>query len=216
MRSSRTWPWVVGAAVAGIAVGLLLGRTGQGTSNRPGRASSDSRSVRTSIASVATPSANRRTEPPPSPPRGPETGPAAIAPALAVPVDAASTSVTPPPPDEWEKIPIDRAFGESLGSIHTRQAFSKGMRHPDTFIPCVKQWRAPPQLDKVELETELRVRSEEGVLVVEDAVVLEGNVADADLEACVVEGYRGRRIPVTGMEPGRRFRLKWGGVVALR
>jgi hypothetical protein len=122
----------------------------------------------------------------------------------------------PPPADEWDKVPIDTHHGESLGSLPTRQAFSKGMRYPDTFIPCVKQWRAPPQLDKVELETELRVRSEEGALVVEDVVILDGNVADAALETCVIEGYRGRRIPVAGVESGRRFRLKWGGTVALK
>jgi hypothetical protein len=142
--------------------------------------------------------------------------PVPAAPAPATPDATAVATETPPPAVDWEEIPIDKAFGESLGNFPTRQAFSKGMRNPDTLIPCMKQWRAPPGLDKVELETELRVRSEEGALYVEDVVILEGNVSDEALETCVIEGYRGRRIPVTGMVPGRLYRLKWGGTVALR
>lgn len=137
-------------------------------------------------------------------------------PAPAAGTTAEDTAQVPLPPDEWEKIPIDRAFGESLGSFETRKVFATGMRGLDTFLPCVRSWKAPPSLDKVEIETELRLRSEEGVLVVEDRVILEGNVSDAALEECVISGSRGRRIPVPGVEPGRRFRIKWGGVAALK
>ena len=218
MKSSRTWPWVVGAAVAGIAVGLILGRTGQASAGRSGLTASEPRPVQAPTASAVAPSARPVVAPSVPAPRNPDPAPTAppAKPAPDEAVAAENTTLTPPPPDEWEKIPIDKAFGESLGSFPTRKAFSKGMMNPETFLPCVKQWKAPPQLDKVELETELRVRSEEGALVVEDVVILDGNVADAALETCVIEGYRGRRIPVSGVEPGRRYRLKWGGVAALR
>lgn len=121
-----------------------------------------------------------------------------------------------PARDEWTSIPIDRAAGETLGSFPTRQAFSKGMRNVRPVGACVKQWPAPPGLDMVELDVELRIRSAEGELVIEDAAIIEGNVADAVLEGCVISGYRGRRIPVAGVEPGRIYRIKWGGTVGLR
>lgn len=217
MRPSHSWPWVLGAAVAGVVVGLVLGRTGQTAAGRIEPPASPSRAARVPTSSVAAPPAGAEVAPssPVSRDLRPPAAPKGARPTAAEPINNESATAAAPSPDEWEKIPIDRAFGESLGSFETRKTFANGMRGLDAFLPCVRAWKAPPNLDKVEIETELRLRSEEGVLVVEDRVILEGNVSDAALEDCVVSGSRGRRIPVPGIEPGRRYRIKWGGVAAL-
>ncbi|MGA8890807.1 MAG: hypothetical protein WB493_04510 [Anaeromyxobacteraceae bacterium] len=217
MKASKSWPWVLGAAIAGVGVGLLLGRTGQAAPGRIDSAPPTSRTAR-APSTVVTPSpAGPVSESSPSASRRPgssSAAPSAKA-APAEPVAAENTTDAAPPPDDWQKIPIDKAFGESLGSWENRKAFAKGMKAVDPFFSCVRAWKAPAHLDKLEIETELRLRSEEGALVVEDRLMLEGNVSDAGLEECLISGSRGRRIPIPGIEPGRQYRINWGGMAAL-
>ncbi len=53
-------------------------------------------------------------------------------------------------------------------------------------------------------------------LVVEDASILESNVGIAEREGCVLDGYRGIRVPAPGIQPGLPFRLRWGAVNYLK
>jgi len=116
---------------------------------------------------------------------------------------------------DWERIPLDRRFGESLGDFATRKAFSKRMGQPQTLPACIESWKAPPGLRHVEMTFELRVRSEDDALVVEDAVVTGGNVSDASLERCATAQLRGRRVSTPGIQPGLAFRIEWGGIQPL-
>lgn len=166
--------------------------------------------------------------PPAKPERDPRTPPASAGqrpPASAEPIEALRTEVVDPTAAgrpsatgtvDWESIPLDRAGGESLGDIGTRRAFSSAMRQPSLLPPCTGGWEAPPGIRRLDMDFELRVRSVDDALVVEDARILEANVSDASVERCMVEGLRGRRAPAPGIRPGQAFRLKWSASKTLR
>lgn len=117
---------------------------------------------------------------------------------------------------DWEAIPLDRAGGESLGDVETRRAFAVAMRQPPALSRCTDGWEAPPGIRRLDMDLELRVRSVDDALVVEDARILESNVSDASVERCMVEGLRGRRAPAPGIRSGQAFRLRWGASKTLR
>lgn len=117
---------------------------------------------------------------------------------------------------DWEAIPLDRAMGESLGDITTRQAFSAAMRQPSLLPPCTDGWEAPPGIRRLDMDLELRVRSVDDALIVEDARIIDANVSDASVERCVIEALRGRRAPAPGIRPGQAYRLRWGASKTLR
>lgn len=135
------------------------------------------------------------------------TGSPATAPAT-VP-SAAAAPAAPPEAIDWERIPFDEAAGESLGDVETRRAFSLALREKRVLGRCVQGWRAPAGVRKVDMQVELRVRSEEEALLVEDAIVRTTSVEDPGLVACVQVGLRGRRVPVAGVTSGQAFRLSW-------
>lgn len=110
---------------------------------------------------------------------------------------------------EWQGIPLDKASGASLGDLSTRRAFSGAMRDPPALGPCTAGWTVPPGIARVDMTLELRVRSDDESLIVEDAHVTEANPADADLERCVVSSLRGRRVAAPGVPPGRTYRIEW-------
>jgi hypothetical protein len=87
---------------------------------------------------------------------------------------------------------------------------------PPVLAPCTEAWTAPPGVRQIDMKIELRVRSQDDQLVVEDASVIEANVSDAGLERCVVASLRGRRSPAPGIPPGQSFRIEWGAVKTLR
>ena len=138
--------------------------------------------------------------------------PAAIPGAVALrPPEAARGSGGEPSPsavDPWEQIPLDRAGGSSLVAPSVRRAFAEALwKQRNPLLVCRKEWVAPPGVTHVLMEVELRVRSREEDLVVEDVVFLGGNVGDADLERCIAREVRGRRSEAPGIEPGRAFRM---------
>jgi hypothetical protein len=127
------------------------------------------------------------------------------------PPEAAPGSGGEPSPlavDPWEQIPLDRAGGSSPIPLPIRRAFGEAMWKQRNPLPvCRREWVAPPGVTYVMMEVELRVRSREESLVVEDVVFLGGNVGDADLERCIAREVRGRRSEAPGIEPGRAFRM---------
>ncbi len=193
-------PWMVGVALlALLALGVFLWRDAGSTSG-------DTRA----------PAAPREARPPEAPPgRGatgasPEVNPpvpgkseVAIQHAPAAPLPAESAV-------NWEQIPIDRAFGESLGDLQTRKAFSAAMRQRLALSRCTEGWTPPPEIRRLDMDVELRVRSVDDALVVEDVSILEANVSDASVERCVISELRGVRAPAPGIRPGQAFRIKWG------
>ena len=116
---------------------------------------------------------------------------------------------------DWERIPLD-ATTESLGDLGTRKAFTKGVAEKRILSRCVEAWDAPRGIAQVDMKFELRVRSVDDALVITDASILESNVGSAELERCVLAGYRDLRIPAPGIQPGLAFRLRWGGTKNLR
>ena len=130
------------------------------------------------------------------------------------PVVSIQHAPAPPPPAEsavnWEQIPLDRAAGESLGDLQTRKAFSAAMRQRHALSRCTEDWTAPPEIRRLDMDIELRVRSVDDALVVEDVSILEANVSDANVERCVTSELRGLQAPAPGIRPGQAFRIKWG------
>ncbi len=100
-------------------------------------------------------------------------------------------------------------LGSDLGDVATKQAFARALRQPSPVPPCLVDWARPPGVRELRLDLELQVRSEEGALVVEDAMVREASLGDAELERCITSGLRGRRVPAPGATPGRSFLVKW-------
>jgi hypothetical protein len=150
--------------------------------------------------------------PPATAARATEGTPAAIPGPVAVgPPDAARGSNGDPSPstvDPWEQIPLEPGAAGSLGPPSVRRAFAEAMSKPrNPVLVCRQEWEAPPGITLVMMEFELRVRSREESLVVEDVVFLGGNVGDAVLERCIAREYRGRRSEAPGIEPGRAFRM---------
>ena len=127
------------------------------------------------------------------------------------PLQAAHAPSGEPSPatlDPWEQVPLDRDWGRSIGSPSIGRAFAEAMpRMLGLLLACRKEWVAPPGITQVMMEMELRVRSREGSLVVEDVAFPGGSVGDADLERCLARDYRGRRVEAPGIEPGRAFRF---------
>ena len=204
-------PWVIAAGLAALLAGgaLLWVR-----SERPGDVGR---------VGVGPPSSPRR-DPQAPPVSVGQRPPASGGPVEAMPTEVAASAATgrrPPGSAEggatdWEAIPLDRAMGESLGDITTHQAFSAAMRQPSLLPPCTDGWEAPPGIRRLDMDFELRVRSVDDALVVEDARMLEANVSDASVERCMVEGLRGRRAHAPGIRPGQAFRLKWGASKTVR
>ena len=220
MASSRTpsWSlrWLVAAALGGLVVAwLLMASDGEESRVTPLTQVDDPGSTApTPPLAAATPAGRSSTT----------VGPARTPPeAQAEPSGRAEPTVPPSGQAsaaadavDWERIPLDRMFGETLGDMPTRQAFSKAMRDPPGLAVCTRDWQAPPGITHVEMKVEVHVRSEEGALVVEDARITRGNVSDSDLERCYENQLRGRRTAVAGIRPGQAFRLEWGGLATIR
>ena len=198
-------PWMVGVALlALLALGAFLW-TGAGSTSGDTRA----------------PAAPREASPPAAPPGRGATGVSPdVKPVPGKPEVSVQHAPAVPLPAEsgvnWEQIPIDRAFGESLGDFQTRKAFSAAMRQPSALARCTEDWTAPPEIRRFEMDMELRVRSVDDALVVEDVSILEANVSDASVERCVISELRGRRAPAPGIRPGQAFRIKWGATKYLQ
>ena len=84
------------------------------------------------------------------------------------------------------------------------------MRQPPVLARCTEAWTAPPEIRRLEMDMELRVRSVDDALVVEDVSILEANVSDASVERCVISELRGLRASAPGIRPGQAFRIRWG------
>ncbi|HQR30957.1 MAG TPA: hypothetical protein PLL32_11150 [Anaeromyxobacteraceae bacterium] len=126
------------------------------------------------------------------------------------PESARGSSGEPSPStvDPWEQVPLDRDGTGPLGPKSVRRAFFEAMRKPRIpILVCRQEWVAPPGVNYVMMEVELRVRSQEESLVVEDVAFPGGSVGDAGLEHCIAREYRGRRSEAPGIEPGRAFRM---------
>lgn len=110
----------------------------------------------------------------------------------------------------WETIPLSRIPPSPFGSVETWHVFVRALRTPESPLTvCSTGWRPPAGFATMDLETELRVVSKDGFLVVEDLIILGGNIGDSEFEACLVHQYRGRRAPAPTVEPGRTFRIAW-------
>ena len=203
-------PWVIAAVLIALLAGgaLLYVR-----SERPG----DERPVPGGPArTVAMPGRDPRAPPVSAGQRSPASmEPAGV---LKTEVVASAAAARSPVGTEvdWEAIPLDRAGGESLGDVETRRAFAVAMRQPPALSRCTEEWAVPPGIRRLDIDIELRVRSVDDALVVEDVRVLEANVSDARVERCVVEGLRGRRAHAPGIRPGQAFRLKWAASKTVR
>ncbi len=210
--------WLLGIAVAGglAVLVVVLASRGDGAKTPDRRDSSPRLEMRPSPEpAVASPAgaAPRQT----SPVGNPEpvaTG--AGKPSAGTDGSPVTAPGAPDASDPWERIPLDSGFGESLGDIPTRRAFSLAMRTPQALGACTEGWRAPPGIVRIDMKTELRVRSEQDALVVEDAVLRESSIGDADLERCLLASLRGRRVDAPGIQPGQAFRLAWRSVKGLR
>ncbi len=217
-------PWVVASGAAGVLLGWLLG-TGAlspGPAGDPAPRAPPPPPIADAPPPPPAPPVARSVPAPPRPaPAPPATAPpATVPPGVGTPGrdvdDAPEPRALPAGSDPWEEIPLDSAMGESLGSLETRRAFSRAMRQPTALGHCMEGWIAPAGVVQVYIRTELRVRSEEDALVVEDAHVLESNVSDGYLERCLVGSFRGRRVPAPGVRPDQAFRIQWGSEVSLR
>lgn len=118
------------------------------------------------------------------------------------------------PPDsadfDWTSIPLDVERAKSLGPLETRQPFVRSMAQQRALGRCLEEWVAPPGVQEVHLQSELRLVSEKDFVTVVDVVVLEANPADASLNACYAGKLRRTRHPAPGVASGRRFRIQWG------
>jgi len=193
-------PWMVGVALlALLALGAFLW-TGAGSSSGDTRAQT----------------APRKAGPPSAPPGRVATGVSPEVTPLVPGKPEASVHHAPAAPlpaenaVDWEQIPLDRTAGESLGDLQTRRAFSAAMRQRPARSRCTEAWTAPPEIRRFDMDIELRVRSVDDALVVEDASILEANVSDASVERCVISELRGLRASAPGIRPGQAFRIKWG------
>lgn len=130
--------------------------------------------------------------------------------ARAAPATADAPTVPWLAPVPWEQIPLDSAMGETLGDFTSRKEFSKVMVTPRVMGECDSRWTRPAGLKELDMKVELRVQAQGDGLVVEDAKVIDANVADADLVACVEGSYRGRRINVPPASQNARYRIRWG------
>lgn len=134
--------------------------------------------------------------------------PGILAPPPASPVEAIPT---PAPAVDWESLPLIGHPPGAFGSLAIWKVFYAAMQGPENPLTvCSTGWRPPPGFATMDLEAELRVRSLDGFLVVEDLIILGGNIGDSEFEACLVKQYRGRRAPAPKVESGRAFRIAWG------
>lgn len=128
----------------------------------------------------------------------------------AAPPDSRTEVAAAPGEVDWDSIPLSRIPPNPFGSVETWQLFLRALKTPESPITvCSAGWRPPPGFATMELETELRVRVVDRFLVVEDMVVLGGNLGDPEFEACLVQHYRGRRAAAQAVEPDRAFRIAW-------
>jgi hypothetical protein len=100
----------------------------------------------------------------------------------------------------------------SLGSIQERRALGQALQaEPGPALEaCFASWTWPPGVEDLYVKLELRLRGVAGALIVEDAVLSSTNASDADLERCILDSYRGRRLAHGGAAPGRLHRVMWG------
>jgi hypothetical protein len=148
------------------------------------------------------------------PPAAPVATPVAMAASrTAAPVAAAASRSAPSEADAgmaWETVPLSRLPPIPFGSVETWQTFVRALRTPESPLTvCSQGWKPPPGFATMDLEAELRVRAVGGFLVVEDLIILGGNIGDSEFEACLVREYRGRRAPAPTVEPGGAFRIAW-------
>jgi hypothetical protein len=117
----------------------------------------------------------------------------------------------PRPEVDWESLPVIGHPPSAFGSLAIWKVFYAAMQGPENPLRvCSTGWRPPPGFATMDLEAELRVRSLDGFLVVEDLIILGGNIGDSEFEECLVKQYRGRRAPAPDVEPDRAFRIAWG------
>lgn len=202
----RWWAWVAGGAVvvaAVLAAWLLRGR-GENVGVNPYGV----------VVEEPHPAAA-----PPSPARG---GPVPRRGSPERPAGEGSRPLAVKDPEaggsavRWEEIPLEGPPFRSLGSPKKAQAVSVGIRQRPALKECARDWRWPDGIARYDMVVELRLRSEEGALVVEDALVREANVSDAEIERCVVQELRGRRIEVPDTSAGRAYRITWPSMVRRR
>jgi hypothetical protein len=116
---------------------------------------------------------------------------------------------------DWQRIPLRELVDLFPAHPQAWQVFARAVGTARPFTTCAARWEAPPGIKVATTTLELRLRSRNDALRIEDVVILESNPADAVLEQCVDSSLRGREFPAPGMPPHQAYRYKWSAIKQL-
>lgn len=116
---------------------------------------------------------------------------------------------------DWQRIPLRELPELFPANPEAWRVFARAVVDARPFTTCAAKWEAPPGIKVATTTLELRLRSRNDALRIEDVVILESNPADSVLEQCVDSSLRGREFPAPGMPPDQAYRYKWSAIKQL-